>query len=417
MGFSVEWQDPGVSSSSELRATFCLLGIDVGGSCVSRFFDERYSRAHDRIAMPAYPPAQGIARFWWPLMAGRSGIFLLRRFRDGFALPDVRFEPDGRFVDIQVEPFEYENPHVTFVRRARERIGVDEFQRNMAEFVESVIEKLSDSKVKNTWLEERWSHIQDSLEDDEERLFCEAAGAAGIDPYTCTDAEAGSIEAVGEFFEGDALQEFLASQKNQHTAETLDWLRSAEAQVGDNAALPDIADLKKGVQEKGAAPVSASERPWKIGYAIADQCRKAINLREDRIFGDVTDIAKLFGARNFHIASGRIPGLRAEVRNGGHAPKVIVAELPDPRGQNFAMMRAIGDYLAFDLRERAPITDTYSYRQAVGRAFAVEMLAPAETILEMERTGMKADEIAARRNVSEDAIAHHLENHRALQTA
>ena len=72
MRFSAEWQDPGVSASAELRATFCLLDIEVDGKRVSRFFDERYSRAHDRIAMPAYPPAHGACSFLvvadgWPV--------------------------------------------------------------------------------------------------------------------------------------------------------------------------------------------------------------------------------------------------------------------------------------------------------------------------------------------------------------
>jgi len=70
MRFSADWQDPGVSASAELKATFCLLAIDLDGKRISRFFDERYGRAHDRIAMPAYPVAQGFARAWWSLLAG-----------------------------------------------------------------------------------------------------------------------------------------------------------------------------------------------------------------------------------------------------------------------------------------------------------------------------------------------------------
>ena len=74
MRFSAEWQDPDVSASAELKATFCLLAIDLDGKRISRFFDERYGRAHDRIAMPAYPVAQGFAHAWWSLLAGRSGL-------------------------------------------------------------------------------------------------------------------------------------------------------------------------------------------------------------------------------------------------------------------------------------------------------------------------------------------------------
>jgi len=76
------------------------------------------------------------------------------------------------------------------------------------------------------------------------------------------------------------------------------------------------------------------------------------------------------------------------------------------------MMRAIGDFLAFQQEGRSPVTDTYSYRQGVGRAFAVEMLAPSAIILQLECDGMSPDEIAITRNVSELAIMRHLENHR-----
>jgi hypothetical protein len=42
------------------------------------------------------------------------------------------------------------------------------------------------------------------------------------------------------------------------------------------------------------------------------------------------------------------------------------------------------------------------------------MLAPAATILRMERDGMTPDEIVGARNVSELAVSWHVENHRAL---
>jgi Zn-dependent peptidase ImmA (M78 family) len=44
--------------------------------------------------------------------------------------------------------------------------------------------------------------------------------------------------------------------------------------------------------------------------------------------------------------------------------------------------RAIGDYLVFGSRE-APIADLYTDRQAVGRAFAAEFLAPARGVIHM----------------------------------
>jgi hypothetical protein len=413
MRFSAEWQDPGVSASAELKATFCLLAIDIEGKRVSRFFDDRYGRAHDRIAMPAYPVAQGFARAWWSLLAGRSGTIRLRRFRDGFAVPDIRLEPDGRHVEITAEPFEYSNPPVTFTRRAHERLAVADLERDMAEFIESVVEKLGDYKIRSSWLQDRWSLIQASLEDDEERVFCEAAGALGRDPYLGDEAQAQSIEAAAEYFDDEALLEFLASQRGHEPALALKWLHAGEVQLGDKAALPAIPDLARALSRQAhAMPSTSAVLPWQLGYHLAEECRGALDLNPERVFWDVADIAALFGGAGANIASGRVPGLRAEANRGEGAPKVIVAELPVPHSRTFAMMRAVGDLLAFQQEGRSPVTDTYSYRQAVGRAFAVEMLAPAETILGMERDGWAPDEIATARNVSEEAITRHLQNHR-----
>jgi hypothetical protein len=413
MRFSAEWQDPGVSASAELKATFCLLAIDLDGKRISRFFDERYGRAHDRIAMPAYPVAQGFARAWWSLLAGRSGKIRLRRFRDGFAVPDVRFQPDGHYVEITAEPFEYGNPPVTFTRRGHERVAIDELERDMAEFIDAVVEKLSDHKIRKSWLQDRWSLIQASLADEEERVFCEAAGALGINPYLCDEGEAQAIEQAAKYFDDEALLEFLASQRGQEPVNALHWLAAAETQLGDKAVLPLIADIAGDLRRQREEMTFRASHPWQLGYRLAEQCRAMVGLEPERVFDGVDEVAALFGGTGFEVADGRVPGLRAEAYRGEGAPKIIVAELPVPQSRTFAMMRAIGDFLAFQQEGRSPVTDTYSYRQGVGRAFAVEMLAPAETILQMEREGMTPDEIASARHVAEVAISRHLENHRA----
>jgi hypothetical protein len=245
----------------------------------------------------------------------------LRRFRDGFALPDIRFEPDGRYIDITAEPFEYDNPRVTFPRRAKERIPVDSFERDMSEFIESVVTKLSDNRVRNTWLEERWSSIQESLDDDEERLFCEAAGALGIDPYICDEAEARLIESAAGFFNADALAEFLASQRVRQANLALEWLAAAEEQLGERAALPDLAAIGRSIRERPAPLPSVPSQPWQLGYQVAAECRAQLALKPERVFGDVADVAALFGGRGFEAASGRVPGLRGEAYHGPEGRK------------------------------------------------------------------------------------------------
>ena len=407
--FSADWLEDGINESAELRATDCFLEIFVGERLVSRFVDNRTNRAHNRVVMPAYPPAEGIARNWWSLMAGRTQIFRLRSFREGFALPDVQLEPDGRFVNIRAEPFEYGNPPVNFTARCSERIPISAFERDMGAFIESVLERLSEEKVENSWLQARWDAIVECQEDPDELMFCEAAGALGVDPYLCTDEEATLVELSAKPFAGDALPEFLAGCALDGIREALKWVEESEAALGDRAALPDLPGVVPAVRERLEANVG-EDQPWEVGYLAAKACRKQIDLAATHSLRDPSEIASLFGASQFTTCSNRANGLRAEVNGMADYPRVVVASYGHPSSLNFATMRAIGDYLVYRSHGRAPVNDTHSYRQAVGRAFAAEMLAPADVIAQMQDEGMGVDEIAAERNVSEIAVLHHLEN-------
>ena len=415
MRFLAEWLDDGVSASAELRATDCFLEILVGERQVSRFVDNRTDRAHNRIVMPAYPPAEGFARNWWALVAGRTQNFHLRRFRDGFALPDVRIRPDGRYMNISAEPFEYNNPAVSFTVRIRERITVSEFERDAGAFIEATLDRLSEEAISGTWLQERWENICESQENAEEIAFCEAAGALGIDPYTCPDEEAELVEMSSEPLAEDALPEFLAGCKLEGIRDALTWMIESEAALGNRAALPELPEIALGVRQHLTLGV-AEERAWEVGYEAAAACRDQLDLPATRSFQNPSEIANLFGARQFEVCGNHVNGLRAEVNGTANHPRVVVAGPGRPGSINFATMRAIGDYLVYSSDGRAPVNDTHSYRQAVGRAFAAEMLVPTEIIAEMQDQGIGIDEIAAERNVSEMTVMHHLENHRAEET-
>lgn len=409
MRFLAEWLDDGVNASAELRATDCFLEIFVGERQASRFVDNRTDRAHNRVVMPAYPPAEGLARNWWSLVAGRTHSFHLRHFREGFALPDVGIRPDGQYMTISAEPFEYTNPPVSFTVRIRERITIGEFERDAGAFIEATLDRLSEEAVPGTWLQERWEQICTSQENEEELAFCKAAGALGIDPYTCPDEEAELVELSAEPLADDALPEFLAGCTLEGIRNALAWMDESEATLGDRAALRELPEIAPDVRQHVARSM-AEERAWEVGCAAAAACRSQICLPVARTFQDPAEIACLFGALNFEVCKSRVNGLRAAVNGAPDHPRVVVAGPGRPDALNFATMRAIGDYLVYGSDGRAPVNDIYSYRQAVGRAFAAEMLAPAEIIAEMQDEGMAVEEISAKRNVSELTILHHLEN-------
>ena len=74
------------------------------------------------------------------------------------------------------------------------------------------------------------------------------------------------------------------------------------------------------------------------------------------------------------------------------------------------MSRAIGDYSVFGSRD-ASIVDIYSDRQAVGRAFAAEFMAPAEGVVRMiEEEGTPIDMVAAHYGVIRKVVRWQYEN-------
>src|SRR5205807_8552723 len=94
----------------------------------------------------------------------------------------------------------------------------------------------------------------------------------------------------------------------------------------------------------------------------------------------------------------------------GDSNPVIVAKDEGPNSTAFLVTRAVGDYLVYGSRE-APIANIYSDRQAVGRAFAAEFMAPAEGVIHMiDQEKLPVAAVADHYGVIRDVIIHQYEN-------
>ncbi len=81
-------------------------------------------------------------------------------------------------------------------------------------------------------------------------------------------------------------------------------------------------------------------------------------------------------------------------------------------------MRAVGDVICFGDTRRSVVNRLHrAERQAAGRAFAAEFLAPVESVLEMVESGLDDDEIAGSFNVSPQVIARQIENRSRIREA
>jgi hypothetical protein len=403
-----DWVARGANTAPELAATVARLSISVSGTNVSEFKLAQDNRLRSNVLMPAYVLAEGLTQHWWSLIGARGRRISLQAFRQGFAVPNVVFTPDADNVQVLARTFKYENPPVSFINSAEETCARSDFESALRSFIISVIAHLDAEKVVETELSKYWRSIQVSEQNESERAFCIAAGALGRDPYAISESDAELIQQASGIFKEEQLMEFLSAVGAQNTRNAITWVKNEEDRLGARLTLPTLDAVSRTVRRK----IYHSAEPYETGYEAAAQTRSALNHSSDARFDSVDSLARAFGTGDFDVSRNYVPGVRAVVNAQSDRTKILVAggNLPS-QAKLFSLARAIGDSVVFENSQRAAITDNETSRQAVGRAFAAELLAPAEIVLDHYRNGWTIEDIALERGVSGRVIQHQIENH------
>ena len=419
MRFSTEWIDRGPNAAVEERATLCRLRLYVSEENACRFFEPTSNSACDHVTVPAVHLAEGLATDWWSIFGGRDREHPIRNYRTGFALPDVTLGFDGSTFEVRGNQFSSGNPDVRFWQVGSEGLSRAAAESTLAGFIEDVATRLATAGLSNTEVALRWSRVSRSLGDPDERLFCEAAGALGVDPYGVSETDALFIEQAADLFSGEALIEFLAGVGGMARGDLLGWVRAVEARPREQSGLPELGDIAGRI---GGDPArKLSERGWATGYRAARVFRDVMDIQPSEKLDSVSDIARRLGAGSFTCTPG-VAGIFALVCRGDEDIRIHVRE----RGawdwarhaESFAFARAIGDVVCFGDARRSVVNGLHqAERQAAGRAFAAEFLAPVESVLDMADGGCDVDEISGSFNVASQVIARQIENRDRIREA
>ena len=427
MRFSLEWHDDAQNASAEERATVADLQVFVDEVNVCEHIGGLVSGARQSASeatVSAYPIAEALVFEWWRLFGRRDDEFRLFKHRCGYALPDLRLKYDGERFVATCAAKEYANPPVLFYRKARELLPKDLAESGIRTLIDQVMGRLQASRVSRSALELRWERVCASNEDPEERAFCEAAGAMGLDPYALSDQAANFIDQAGALLEGEALLEFLSGLPSGGAAasrlnDLLSWMGGCESRPRYKSRLPVVEDMRR----YSSKPKERTnlEPPWERGYRCARWARVAINAGPGERFRSVSTLARRLDAPNFSSAA-PISGVRALVQfdqedvrvhlGGGHRSRYR------PESALFAFGRAVGDAIGNPPVARSVVNDLQdASRQSLGRAFAAEFLAPVEEILSMREDGKDTASIAAEFGVSEDVVGRQLQNRDRIESA
>ena len=433
MEFEAEWHDSAANAAPEERATVADLRIFVDGQNVcEHFLEEDCAGGHaasgheaiERVAVSVYPLAEEIALRWWSLFGARDAELRLVDGRCGYLIPDVRLKFDGSDLNVVCLPHRYENPPVWFFRNAIERLTKGDAECALSGFIAEVVERLDTGQVEECALQLRWERIRRSRADAEEAAFCEAAGALDLDPYDLSDADASFMEEVGAFFTGEPLIELLSGLRGPRSTpgrpptETLDWIRAAESRSRHKSRLPVVEGLREDLADCRAT--RRGERPWARGYRCARAARRALNIGPAEGFSSAGALADRLGAPSFSTA-GFVPGIHAVVQSTDDSLRVHLRTPGSKHAhtrQLFALGRAVGDALSNPPAERSAVNGLHgASRQAVGRAFSAEFLAPVEEIVSMHEDRLDTGTIADKFGVSDEVIERQIENEERIMAA
>lgn len=412
-----EWEGGAGVTAAELAATWCRLVMTVGDRSVTTVEDQRTSSVRRGVYVSAYPLAEWVAQHWWllrghvrPSAVPRSTwswrhrvqqpwltSHNLRAAGDGMPWPDLTLVPEGSVTRVvwTASPAGGSAP-VSYLTSGEEWVATDAVSDGLGRFVDDVLDRLDEAGVSGTPLQREWQLVRQS-DPDEVEFLC-AAARLGIDPYDVDDALAEDVIALAEEFEPGLLAEFLDSARVGDLREARHWVEHGRAAA---VTAPRPA-LTSGV-EHGDAVL----RPWRVGYQAARAYRRQLGMG----VGDVFATDELVGTTVVATPAGGLQGLVVAERD--RVGLVLPEELGTP-AQRFAQGRALGLSLLTD-RRLLLLEPAHTDVAKTARAFAAELLAPAEGLQTFLREAAAVDPaafeaLARHYRVSPLLVQHQYEN-------
>lgn len=410
---------PGVNAA-ELAATWGTLELTADGKSITSVEDALSGLSRRHLDGSLYPLAEWIAFNWWFLSNdSRPADFILGRptsasqvnphwfarhnlrgAGDGFAWPDLWMVPVGREILLRWGSGE-DNGRVRFIGSGSARVDGDETLNVLGRFVEQVVERLRSSGLKDTPLQQEWGAIQTAGKDEVE--FCRALASLGLDPYD-TDSEYSELVIhAAQTLSSVDLEVLVTSAAPGRLRGDIDWIGDAESRLKSSHS--DWSRLTKLDQLSGPDPSRSSAEPWRHGYEAAQYVRHSLGVASGQPF----DFGDLLA---YSVVPSSDDGLIALAGAWGESVGVVLGQKRGPNATRFVQARAMWRFVTrTEDTTRILIGSGHSQASQMERAFAAELLAPAEAIAERLASGASDTEVLAEHfQVSALVVGHQIEN-------
>lgn len=353
--------------------------------------------------------ASHVLQHWWRMLYRRDAPFRLWDF-------EIKDNGEGRCAflvtsrgrDLEVSARCREGKDLDLENSSR-LVGIGDFSHALLrDVVKPVAAQHWLRGHSSTRLHHLLARIEDSLAQPDESEFCRTAGALGMEPYDLSDSLAQKLrELICNFSDEEPRLDFCSAVLTDGLNDGVRWTADQVELHERRNRLTALAELRDRCISEGS---SEPTRPFKQGIALARSIRKFLGMQSDQAVDGINGLSRALGAsQNFEL-SPKAPGsLRAFQTLKDDSPVVIVED-EGPVQSTFLLARAVGDFLAFGSKSSC-VADLYTSRQAVGRAFAAEFLAPSEAVIRMILEEDRPSYLVAKHfGVSGHVIRHQYEN-------
>lgn len=428
--FVYNWTEEQDYGGEEYAATFADLEIFVGEECITQHVatEEEDKKVYDALRRPLYPIAEWLAGNWWNLFfesftqgkteeAHYAHRHNLRYGRDGFALPEVEFRPEGDTVSVRWENSDLEYYRTKFIEEGHVHIQTESLRRTVSHFLDAVDDRLKARDIEDTPFQLEWDAIRSA--DEEEAEFCRAAARLGLYPYQVSDAQEEAILQVADQIPDGLYPEFFGAAQPEMLTDQAQRLSEILTVLQDlNVRADQLLELKQEFPR-----YTSGLPPWEEGYAYAQSTRNLLGLNGTRL-NSTPELAETFGlpgnAESRSIQEFNSSNLfEALVAVGGNETPGFAIDKERDENKKFALCRSLFEYLVSTHRDPLLVTRERTERQQRNRAFAAEFLAPS-TLLSENVSGSSVDDeevshLAETFGVSPFVIHYQLKNHGLVQ--
>ncbi len=412
--FQFEWEDSPRVRTPELAATWARLEIRANQQQITKVEARRSQSIRTGIYVPLFPIAEWLVSNWFFLWEewrahARDEHHSLLAAREGFALPDLRFQPTESQVELRWCRSQAPLSGLEFLSEGSVVLPKGPVQDECTRLVEAVIERLDNRSVEAQRLASDWRAVVEATSDPELRTFCGTAARLGCDPFDLPEDTAAQIEGLGSVLPEPVLDDFCDAIHLEGLASgaltVMQFINQAASTIGESG---QWARIREQVRPQPGT------QPWIAGYAQARSLRNLLGDRGPIALGIKEYLQGKFGPfqlNSFGVASSDIDGITAP--SATDAPVFGINPAVPEEKMRFLLCRALSDHLFAAMPSL--VTRVKSEHQQRNRAFAAEFLVPAESLRRSIHGGVVGEEelsdLAQEYKVSEFVLRHQIQNH------